>query len=65
MKIQFETIENEEQRYPTVGDENKMNSLLSLLQGFGVKEVCRTGKIAMTRGFNSADHPRRVATPEE
>jgi len=47
------------------GDENKMNSLLSLLQGFGVKEVCRTGKIAMTRGFNSADHPRRVATPEE
>ncbi len=47
------------------GDENKMNSLLSLLQGFGVREVCRTGKIAMTRGLNSADNPRRAATPEE
>ena len=38
------------------GDENKMNSLLSLLHGFGIKEVCRTGKIAMTRGLvNPAD----------
>ncbi len=47
------------------GDENKMNSLLSLLHGFGVKEVCRTGKIAMTRGINSTDSSRKTLVPEE
>ena len=47
------------------GDENKMNSLLSLLHGFGVKEVCRTGKIAMTRGINSTDSSRKPLVPEE
>jgi acetolactate synthase-1/3 small subunit len=32
------------------GDEDKINSLLSLLRGFGIKEIARTGCIAMTRG---------------
>ena len=32
------------------GDEDKLSSLLKLLATFGVKEVCRTGRIAMTRG---------------
>jgi acetolactate synthase-1/3 small subunit len=32
------------------GDEDKVDSLLSLLQGFGSREVTRTGRIAMTRG---------------
>jgi len=32
------------------GDEEKINSLLNLLRGFGLKEVARTGRIAMTRG---------------
>jgi len=35
------------------GDENKINSLLSLLQGFGIRELARTGRIAMTRGVLS------------
>jgi len=35
------------------GDENKVNSLLGLLRDFGVKEVSRTGKIALTRGSSS------------
>ena len=35
------------------GDENKVNSLLGLLRDFGVKEVSRTGKIALTRGSGS------------
>jgi acetolactate synthase small subunit len=30
-----------------------LNSLLGLLRDFGVKEVSRTGKIALTRGSSS------------
>ena len=36
------------------GDENKINSLFNLLRGFGIKEVARTGRIAMTRGGRGA-----------
>jgi acetolactate synthase-1/3 small subunit len=32
------------------GDEDKISSLLSLIRGFGIKEIARTGCIAMTRG---------------
>jgi len=36
------------------GDEEKINSLSNLLHNFGVKEVARTGRIAMTRGSQGA-----------
>ncbi len=32
------------------GDEEKINSLFNLLRSFGIKEITRTGCIAMTRG---------------
>jgi acetolactate synthase-1/3 small subunit len=32
------------------GDEDKINSLANLLRGFGIKELSRTGRIAMSRG---------------
>ena len=32
------------------GDEEKINSLLDLLRSFGIREIARTGRIAMTRG---------------
>jgi len=32
------------------GDEEKITSLLNLLRGFGIKEIVRSGHIAMTRG---------------
>jgi acetolactate synthase-1/3 small subunit len=35
------------------GDEDKIDSILKLLRGFGVKEVARTGRIAMLRGSTS------------
>ena len=35
------------------GDEDKINSLFNLLRGFGIKELARTGRIAMTRGVAS------------
>lgn len=36
------------------GDEDKIRSLLTLLGDFGVKEVARTGRVAMTRGLAQA-----------
>ncbi len=35
------------------GDEEKINSLLNLLRSFGIKEITRTGRIAMTRGSSA------------
>ena len=32
------------------GDEEKIDSLYKLLRGFGIKELARTGRIAMSRG---------------
>jgi len=32
------------------GDEDKIDSLFNLLRGFGIKEIARTGRIAMVRG---------------
>ena len=40
------------------GDEDKVNSLLELLRGFGIKEVVRTGRIALTRGGASSKNPK-------
>jgi acetolactate synthase-1/3 small subunit len=37
------------------GDENKLESLLRLLEEFGIRELSRTGRIAMTRGV-AGDH---------
>jgi acetolactate synthase-1/3 small subunit len=31
-------------------DEDKIASLIDLLKGFGIKELARTGRLAMTRG---------------
>ena len=35
------------------GDEGKIRAVLDLLQPLGVKEVVRTGKVAMPRGFQN------------
>lgn len=32
------------------GDEDKIDSMLKLLRGFGIKEIARTGRVAMIRG---------------
>jgi len=32
------------------GDEDKIDSLATLLRGFGIKELARTGRVAMPRG---------------
>ena len=36
------------------GDEDKIDSLYDLLRGFGIKEIARTGRIAMTRGTSGS-----------
>jgi len=32
------------------GDEEKIDSMLKLLRGFGIREIARTGRVAMVRG---------------
>jgi len=36
------------------GDEDKIDSLINLLRSFSIKEIARTGRIAMTRGGSSS-----------
>jgi acetolactate synthase I/III small subunit len=44
------------------GTEDKIDSLLDLLRGFGIREIARTGRIAMVRGSKNAEE--KVATAE-
>ncbi len=44
------------------GDEDKLASLFNLLRGFGIKEISRTGRLAMVRG---ASGPLRVVDEPE
>ena len=43
-------VANDSLTIEVTGDEDKIDSLLDLLKGFGIKEIARTGRIAMTRG---------------
>ena len=39
------------------GDEKKINAILSLLKPLGIKELVRTGRVAMVRGSKTAAEP--------
>ena len=44
------------------GDEDKINSLFNLLRGFGIREIARTGRIAMTRGSSAPVSVEKTAS---
>ena len=44
------------------GDEDKIDSMLKLLRGFGIREIARTGRIAMVRGTISSTPLDKKAT---
>jgi acetolactate synthase-1/3 small subunit len=37
------------------GDEDKINAFIDLMRAYGIKEVARTGKVAMVRGGKSGE----------
>jgi acetolactate synthase-1/3 small subunit len=39
------------------GDEKKINALLALLKPLGIKELVRTGRVAMIRGSKTSTEP--------
>ena len=39
------------------GDENKMKAILSLFKPLGIKELVRTGRVAMVRGSKTSTEP--------
>jgi acetolactate synthase-1/3 small subunit len=43
------------------GDEDKIESMLKLLKGFGIREIARTGRVAMVRGNIGAKVPEEKA----
>ena len=50
------------------GDEDKVNSLLDLLRGFGIREIASTGRIAVTRGGAGplqVEEPKEVKIPKQ
>lgn len=44
------------------GDEDKIDSLYNLLRGFGVRELARTGRIAMTRGGSALSSGEKASS---
>jgi acetolactate synthase-1/3 small subunit len=46
------------------GDDAKIDSLLDLLRGFGLRELARTGRIALTRGETSPLPVKKPAKPK-
>ena len=47
------------------GDEDKIEAILALLKPLGIKEIVRTGKVAMQRGKQGLSVPMRVEEGEE
>ena len=45
----------------TTGEEDKINALYNLLRPFGVRELMRTGRIAMSRGTTGESRRERVS----
>ncbi|MEE8121758.1 MAG: acetolactate synthase small subunit, partial [Anaerolineales bacterium] len=43
------------------GIEDKIEGLLDVLRPFGIIEIARTGRIAMTRGFDPAPARSRIS----
>jgi acetolactate synthase-1/3 small subunit len=49
----------------TTGDEGKINALINMLRPYGLMEVARTGKIALSRGTRRMVEPNARGTEEE
>ena len=44
------------------GTEDKVDSLIDMLRPFGIKEMARTGRVAMVRGSQTASDQSQAAS---
>lgn len=45
------------------GNEDKIDAIIGMLRPFGLREIARTGRVALSREFKSKDQPREPAAP--
>ncbi len=63
-KADIVDVSHESLTIEITGTEQKIDSLLDLLRPFGIKEIARTGRIAMVRGSN-VEEDKSPRTPVE
>jgi acetolactate synthase-1/3 small subunit len=57
-KAEIVDVSQESLTIEVTGTEDKINSFLDLLRPFGIKELARTGRIALTRGSSAGGEDR-------
>ncbi len=57
-RAQIIDVSHESMTIEISGTEDKVDSLLNMLRPFGVKEMARTGRLAMTRGISTTSSAR-------
>ena len=62
-KADIEDVSADSLTIEITGTEGKINSFVDLIRPFGIKEMVRTGRIAMTRGSGGSVEEKPTKTP--
>ena len=63
-KADIEDVSSDSLTIEITGTEGKINRFLDLIRSFGIQEIVRTGRIAMTRGSTSTDDEKSPSEVE-
>ncbi len=53
-------VSTESYTIEVTGDEGKINAIIELMRPLGIKEIARTGKVAMTRGPRTLKEAKKI-----